>query len=506
MDGWYSDGWVTSSGDFLPNGSKIQSTPGYAEIYHNTTVNAHELQYTSTVTYKYNGSEIVSEDLETEFHYNDLVNLKDPTKITNPISISEDKEFEWWETDSGKLYKAGEPISWAGAKNGDDSITLNVKLKDKDKVNVYYNSLSIINEDNVVETHIDSNSILYGGSHQVKDLTSVITDTVDGFGFSGWWKIGSKPIFDEWQRYNLPNQYLFSNDFEPTFDDNHYNSKYGIVDKEYTIQNITSNTELYPVYKDFSPSGVKLVNSYRDYIDGDEYSSKDAREEYFSYLIGNISSFDISLISSRYVVAWKIQLPSGIRLNTSNIECKIYSSQPNQSDPIYDTFTANEIAINNNTENNISYCYILLTNSGEYDSKQSVDPAYTYTFKLYNIKDSLNKDVVLDDIVLTAPSIVRDINRKGNVVSFFGGAKETPEKSQSSSVPELWVNGNLVVTGEIFTEPDGNENNNYGLKQAITIVASAVKYIEDKMNENGWKQGYTDGLDDISSGKFKNNS
>ena len=73
--------------------------------------------------------------------------------------------------------------------------------------------------------------------------------------------------------------------------------------------------------------------------------------------------------------------------------------------------------------------------------------------------------------------------------------------------------GNLIKVGDIEdiisyvhdTDIPPSGDYGYGLRQSIIIIANAVNYIENKMNQEGWKQGYTTGVDEIANGEFRKN-
>ena len=517
---WQERGGTTV---FYP-GNAIQSSNGGAKSKDGKTFISNEIRFYSTVLFRDQQANIKS---TTRFNYGNTVYFPSPQSVG--ITIPENKKFIGWNSSiygNGTNTNAGSAIVWQGAKEFNDSYSYYAILKDKDSLSIeFLNVDKIVGNDELVFSSGFIDTVNYGSNYTIENPIS--PKNVDDFMFTGYWSINKPAEFREWKEYNLPNKYVFPYNFSPSFIDN-YNEYYDIVKSDYVIRHLTENVTLYPVFKEVSNiSEATHVKSSVDYIDRNDFERKSVKNEYLNYLSGQSSSFDIVLTGEYFVAALKIQASSvDIDVNKTLNNCMItlFDVDLEQNFCIFNA-SDDEILISKKYENGEIFYYFIVSNLD--DNKPTVNPSAKYIIHTVGIYDVHGKIVSTKDFSLAPPDIVRDINRKGNVVSFFGGARENPSKS--TDTPEFWINGNLVVTGEVFTENESEGNlikvgdiediisyvhdtdippsgdDGYGLRQSIIIIANAVNYIENKMNQEGWKQGYTTGVDEIANGEFRKN-
>ena len=517
---WQEQGGTTI---FYP-GNAIQSSKGGAKNKDGKTFVSNEIRFYSTILFRDQQANIKN---TTRFNYGDTVYFPSPQSIG--ISIPENKKFIGWNSSiygNGTNTSAGSAVVWQGAKEFNDSYSYYAILKDKDSL-----SIEFLNIDKIIGNSVPTfssgyvDTVNYGSDYTITNPIS--PKNVDDYMFTGYWSINKPAEFKEWSEYNLPSKYVFPYSFNPSFTD-HYNEYYDIVDNEYVINHITENTTLYPVFKEASNiSEATQVKSSSDYIDRNDFEGKSVKNEYLNYLSGQSTSFDILLTGEYFVAALKIHASSvGIDTNKTKNSCVItlFDTDLEQD---FCTFNAidDEVLISKKYENGEIFYYFIVSNLD--DNKPTINPSTKYTISTTGIYDDLGKVVVTKDFSLYPPNIIRDINSKGNVVSFFGGAKENPSKS--SDTPEFWINGNLVVTDDVYTGTgsdgylaksrdiedilsyvwdevhSGDLTNGYGLIQAIRRLAFAISAIETALVSHGWYSETTVGVTDIWHGYFKKN-
>ena len=114
----------------------------------------------------------------------------------------------------------------------------------------------------------------------------------------------------------------------------------------------------------------------------------------------------------------------------------------------------------------------------------------TYRFVLEGLVDNSGKEVEVKSITLSPPNIIRDINSTGDVVSYFAGAREEPKYGEN---PEFWINGNLVLTGNIYS-PEGDRRDdthafdtyNLTVENSEWTPTFSLSMINDTDGEWGW--------------------
>lgn len=468
----YSDSWYFLNTNLIGNGYKITGwktdvtwnnkpagtvfNPGGTSYFNTDTFysvdwEAYEYQFTCKAYYQVGDNRYGPYN----YHYNDRI--YNPTLEALGETVPEGKSFAGWGFNaegSGTLYNTTTNYRFIGAEKADTTTIYYAVFKDIEDLAVGYNELIYYNDTDVETEWVDYYDINYNGEHTVIDIGQLLSREVSGFKFAGYWRINNKPEFPDWEAYGLPNKYLFPYNFNPTFE-NHYNIEYDLVEKDYVIENITSDIELYPVYKDVSNSKITYVSNYKDYADYDTYKDGDARKAYFEYISGQAGSFEINLLGNYYAVAWKLKIPDDtVQLKTNDLICKIYLDDAIGGDGLFDSFDSNEIFVNTWNDGDTKYAYIIVSNLYLGSEHPIVSESATYTFRLENLKDNVGKDVYINDLHLSPPNIIRDINKAGNVVAFFRGAPESPKYGGSK---EFWIDGDLVLSGSIHTSGGGGD-------------------------------------------------
>ena len=93
-----------------------------------------------------------------------------------------------------------------------------------------------------------------------------------------------------------------------------------------------------------------------------------------------------------------------------------------------------------NTALDISTIYVIYRNTqdGVLENYESTDYILTVT----GIKDSFGKSLSSATVNIYPPKVLRDINKKGDVISFFTNA---PDYSETLEERELLINGNIML-------------------------------------------------------------
>ena len=305
---------------------------------------------------------------------------------------------------------------------------------DIDKVSVYYESLNNSLEwDDAVTIMTNINQ-----SYTIPSKTSMESyiRSVGNYKFSGWWMINEIPNNRNHELDNLPSM-VFPYNFEPEFDENHYCSEYGLVEEGYIIQNMPVDITIYPIYKDMSSqSAITASQKTFEYVD-----QRTTTTQYLAYLLGQTVDFN-RYLKGEYFVAAHILRSSvkNLRLDISNIRATI-NTEPVQNLDSNDFITS---SVQTDAGTTI---YLICKNR---NAIQDINRTNIIHIDEGSVLDSVGKVVSFEDLIVQPPDIIRDINKKGDVIAFFGGASDT--EKYTSSDHEIVVYGGIYSEDSIHTD------------------------------------------------------
>lgn len=216
------------------------------------------------------------------------------------------------------------------------------------------------------------------------------------------------------------------------------------------IPYITKSINLYPVYRDNTPTLVSPLYSSYDYI-----PTGITEEVYFKYITREISNINLSVIDQNVITQTTFRTATNapkVSLQFSYIHAKLVevgnesheiSLNPIYSAQVYDASL------------NATYIYIIYKNTGSGADGVLTDPQSTnYKLVISGITDSFGKALADVTIYITPPKLVRDINKDGDAVAFFDTAPDytETEKITTHTENELWNNGLLISKNYLIND------------------------------------------------------
>ena len=417
FEGWYT---AASGGEELPSPST--KTIGTS----NVTIYAHWEAKQSRATYDGNDADegSVPYPATRTYTYDQTCEIPENSgNLTKKYYI-----FKGWSTNKDAVspqYLPGEPAVW---QNDAEQVTLYaVWAPDTVKITYYRNSVE--RDFSSADSYIELQSLTFEKKDQTYQVENIEAPNLLNYIFSGKWTL-NKPNNVVYTEYGvsfpagvIPLDYDIAS---LTLED-------GFFGPGDSIYNVTEPLNFYPVYKDNTNSLVSLFNTTYNYIPNNVDEST-----YFAYVSDQLSIIPLSTIDTHVITCCIFRTEpgaSGVSLDLSGVSAEL-KSKTNTPIPLNPVFMRSVY----NTALDISTIYVIYRNTqdGVLENYEDTDYILTVT----GIEDSFGKSVSSATVNIYPPKVLRDINKKGDVIAFFTNA---PDYSGTLEEKELLINGNIML-------------------------------------------------------------
>ncbi|MBQ6631603.1 MAG: InlB B-repeat-containing protein [Romboutsia sp.] len=355
-------------------------------------------------------------------------------------------EFKGWSTSSTSTvpqYLSGETITWLFPENTTfyaiwGSITI--------QINYYRARADLDTNFNNVNSYVltENTSIIKYNDYRISDSVSV--PNLVNYTFTGLWTL-SQPNQKIYTEYGVS----FPAGIVP-YDYDIINNVDGYLKANDYIYSVTDTVNIYPVYKDNTPTLLSYIASMYEYI-----PASVTELNYFEYLSGETNRLNSSIVNENIVVAAKFRTStgaSGVSINTSELNVELVSN----------TTPATSVSLNNvffrsvyNEELDVSDLYMIYRNTGNQSGGVLTNYQYTeYLLNISNIEDSFGKSLDNITLLISPPKVIRDVNNDGDAVAFFTEAPDytDQQKLTDHTDNELWNNGILISNNYLINSDD----------------------------------------------------